>query len=196
MGGGEYARQNGSILWNVLFVRPVHDWEVEEVSRFFEMLYSLNIRCEGEDKLCWIPRRHKSFEVKSYYTVLSSLVQSSFPWKSIWKVKVPLRVAFFVWTATLGKILTLDNLCKRNIIVMEWCYMCKASGEFIDNLFMHCMVATELWSMILQLFGVVEFMPRSVKDMLGSWRGQKGNQTLIPIWGMAHLNVMWCVWRE
>jgi hypothetical protein len=44
--------------------------------------------------------------------VLSSSKQSSFMWKSIWKVKVPPRVAFFVWTATLGKILTLDNLRK------------------------------------------------------------------------------------
>jgi hypothetical protein len=57
--------------------------------------------------------------VKSFYQVLSTPVQSTFPWNSIWKVKVPLRVAFFVWTATLGKILTLDNLRKRNIIVME-----------------------------------------------------------------------------
>jgi hypothetical protein len=57
----------------------MHDWEVEEVSRFFEMLYSLKIRCEGDDKLCWIPGHHKSFEVKSYYKVLSNLVQSSFP---------------------------------------------------------------------------------------------------------------------
>jgi len=31
-------RQNGTILWNILFSRPVHDWEVEVVSRFFEML--------------------------------------------------------------------------------------------------------------------------------------------------------------
>jgi len=74
--------------------------------------------------------------------------------------------------------------------------MCKASGESIDHLFMHCMVARELWSMILQLFGVVWVMPRSVKDMLGSWKGQKGNHTLIPIWRMAPLCVMWCVWRE
>jgi hypothetical protein len=74
--------------------------------------------------------------------------------------------------------------------------MCKASGESIDYLFMHCMVATELWSMILQLFGVVWVMLRSVKDMLGSWRGQKGNQTVISIWRMAPLCVMWCVWKE
>jgi hypothetical protein len=74
--------------------------------------------------------------------------------------------------------------------------MCKSSGESIDHLFLHCMVATELWRTILQMFEVEWIMPRSVKDMLGSWRGQKGNQTLIPIWRMAPLCLMWCVWRE
>jgi hypothetical protein len=39
-------------------------------------------------------------------------------------------------------------------------------------------------------------MPRLVKDMLGSWRGQKGNRTWLPIWRMAPLCLMWCVWRE
>jgi hypothetical protein len=57
--------------------------------------------------------------------VLSLPIRSSFLWKSIWKAKVPPRVAFFVWSTTLGKILTLDTLRKRNIIMMEWCYMCK-----------------------------------------------------------------------
>ena len=30
--------------------------------------------------------------------------------KSIWKVKVPTKVAFFAWIAALGNILTIDNL--------------------------------------------------------------------------------------
>jgi hypothetical protein len=93
--------QNSTILWNILFTRPVHDWEVEVVSRFFDLMYSFKVRYEGEDKICWIPSRRKSFEVKSYYKVF---IYSCFSWKSIWKVKVPPRVAFFVWTATLGKI--------------------------------------------------------------------------------------------
>jgi hypothetical protein len=101
-----------------------------------------------------------------------------------------------VWTATLGKILTLDNLRKMNIIVMEWCYMCKTCDEFINHLFLHCMVATELWNTILQLFGVVWVMPRSVKEMLGSWRGQGGNRLLMPIWRIAPLCLMWCLWKE
>jgi hypothetical protein len=46
--------------------------------------------------------------------------------------------AFFVWTTSLGKILMLDNLRKRNVMMVEWCCMCKKSGEFIDHLLIHC----------------------------------------------------------
>jgi hypothetical protein len=80
----------------------------------------------------------------------------------IWKVKALPRLAFFVWTAALGKILTLDNLRKRrkmNIMVMEWCYICKQCGESTDHLLLHCEVAHELWNMFFQLFGVNWVMP-------------------------------------
>jgi hypothetical protein len=36
-----------------------------------------------------------------------------------------------VCTAVLGKILTMDNLRKKHIIVTEWCYICKKNGELI-----------------------------------------------------------------
>jgi hypothetical protein len=68
---------------------------------------------------------------------------------------VPPRVTFFTWTAVLGKMLTMDNLRKKNIIVMEWCCMCKKSEESIDHLFLHCEVAIEVWNMVCQLFGVM-----------------------------------------
>jgi hypothetical protein len=35
--------QNGNIYWNIIFTRPVHDWEVEAVLGFFEM-YSQRVR--------------------------------------------------------------------------------------------------------------------------------------------------------
>jgi hypothetical protein len=37
----------------------------------------------------------------------------SVSWKSVWRTKVPLRVALFVWSAALRQILTMDNLRKR-----------------------------------------------------------------------------------
>jgi hypothetical protein len=44
---------DGTIHWNILFTRSVHDWEVEVVSKFFE-LYSQRVKHGGEDTICWI----------------------------------------------------------------------------------------------------------------------------------------------
>jgi hypothetical protein len=97
----------------------IGNWELEEVSRFFELLYSQQIRHGKVDKICWIPSKRKNFEVKSYYKVKANLEPVDGPWKIIWKSKVPLRVTFFVWMAVLGKVIMIDNLRKKNIIVME-----------------------------------------------------------------------------
>jgi hypothetical protein len=64
-----------------------------------------------------------------------------FPWKSDWKTKVPLMVAFFVWSTALGKIFTMENLQKRHVIVVDRCCMCKKNGESVDHLLIHSEVA-------------------------------------------------------
>ena len=55
----------------------------------------------------------RGFVVSSYYRVLASVSDLSFPWRSIWKPKVPCKVVFFVWIVALGNILTIDNLQKE-----------------------------------------------------------------------------------
>jgi hypothetical protein len=74
--------------------------------------------------------------------------------------------------------------------------MCKKCGESIDHLLLHCEVATELWSSLFQLFGVAWVMPRRVRELLVSWRGQLGNRTALKMWRLAPLCLMWCIWRE
>jgi hypothetical protein len=90
----------------------------------------------------------------------------------------------------------MDNLCKKNIIVMDWCCMCKKSRESINHLLLHCEVAIEVWNMVFRLFGGMWVMQGRLKDCLGSWQGQKGNSIVIQIWRMTPLCVMWCLWRE
>jgi hypothetical protein len=55
----------------------------------------------GVDRICWSPSKRKLFEVSSFFDVLSISLDRyeagcSFPWKGIWKVKVPRRVSFFL----------------------------------------------------------------------------------------------------
>jgi hypothetical protein len=127
-----------------------------------------------DDRLVWNFSKRGLFEVKSYYGVLNRKDGPSFPWKSIWRVKTLARVALFVWIATLGKILTNDNLQKRNVVVIEWCCMYKKSGESIEHLLLHCEVGRDLWSYIISLFGVEWVMPRMVLELLTSWGASFG----------------------
>ena len=44
--------------------------------------------------------------------------------------KVPRNISFFLWAASLGKILTTDNLWKRHLLIVDWCYTYKQGIYF------------------------------------------------------------------
>ena len=83
-----------------------------------DIFYSSKVWGVGLDKVCWKLAKSGGFEVRSFY--LSFYPPTLFfPWRLVWQLKVPPRVAFFSWIALLGKILTTDNLRKRCIIVLD-----------------------------------------------------------------------------
>jgi hypothetical protein len=188
--------QNGVPHWDVRFNRLLHDWEVETFQVMIGLLYSVKVHQHQEDRVCWGPSRSGCFEVKSYYKILSLNTSLRFPWKSIWKVGAPPRVAFFVWTAAHGKILTMDNLRKRRICIVDWCCMCKHSGESPNHLLLQCETAQSLWSMVFCLFGVIWVMPGSVVEVMASWMGSFRKSRHADVWGAVPLCVMWVLWRE
>jgi hypothetical protein len=53
-------------------------------------------------------------------------------------------VAFFTWSIALGKILIMDNLRKRHVIVVDWRCVYKKSGESVDRLLLHYEIANAL----------------------------------------------------
>jgi hypothetical protein len=184
---------NGVTQWNVLFTRQIQDWEMEMILSFFERLYSTLVRHGQGDRLVWNPSKRGLFEARSYYEVLIRKNGPSFPWKSIWRVKALTMVAFFVWSTALSKILTHENLRKRNIVVIEWCYMCKKNGESMNHLLLHCEVVCELWSYIFTLFGIEWVMPRTVLELFTSWGASGGYGRAKEAWQLA---LLCCIWRE
>ena len=153
----------------VCFFRGVRVREVEAMSSFMETINGSSIRGFGEDKMCWIPSKDKGFMVNDYYRILV----------------IPSRVAFFVWIVALGKCLMIDNLRKRKVWILDWCYMCKSNGESVDHLFLPCPVAMDLWSMVLGLFGVTWVLPHTVLGLLGCWQGSFGCHRNGYIWSIV-----------
>ena len=103
----------------------MNDQESQSLDSFMDLIYSTKVQGVCCNNLCWKLVSSRGFKVSGYYHSISPSTGISFPWKMVWQSKVPPRVAFFSWTAALGKILTIDNLWKRHFVVLEWCFMCK-----------------------------------------------------------------------
>jgi hypothetical protein len=179
---------SGSCQWNVSFLRSLNDWEMDDLVSFHNLLYAHNLD-GGIDKIWRVPDRKGKYAVKSFYNVLISRDCSPFPRKSIWRTKAPPRVAFFVWSAVLGKILTLDNLMKKNMVLVNRYGMCKNDEESIDHLFLHCESAHLLWNAFFSCFGLAWAMPRGVAHLLSSWwSGGRPHNAMV--WKMVPLCIM------
>lgn len=61
--------------------------------------------------------------------------------------------AFFGFHTSLGRILALDNLIKRFMIIVIWGCMSKPSGKYVEHILLHYSVARELC-----LFGINHVM--------------------------------------
>ena len=74
--------------------------------------------------------------------------------------------------------------------------MCKRNGESIDHLFLHCPFASDLWFMVLGLFGVSWVMPHTVLGLLWCWQGNFGRHRNGYIWSIIPHCLLWCLWKE
>ena len=81
--------KSSTLQWDVCFVCRVQDWEVDTITVFMDLLYSVKIRQDEADALCWNPSSRDIIGVKSFYKVLQSGAANHFPWKAVWKSKTP-----------------------------------------------------------------------------------------------------------
>ena len=86
---------------------------------------------------------------------------------------------FFMWTATHGQILTLDNFMLLGRPLANLCCMCCYNEEYVDHLLISYSLAHSLWMHLIQLFGIDWVMPSSVVDLLCC--GTIGLGNIIPI---------------
>jgi hypothetical protein len=93
--------------------------------------------------------------------------QVSVPYKFLWKSKLPQKIKIFIWLVVRNKILTKDNLKKRNWKGSQECCFC-GGDESIDHLFFHYPIARYVWRVIQVALNLVE-IPRSISNLCDKW---------------------------
>lgn len=73
---------DGHAVWDIPFLRAANDWELEDFSAFFSLLYGMVIR-RGTEDLSWMGSKDGAFTVKSMYTLLVGRNSLAFLWKGV-----------------------------------------------------------------------------------------------------------------
>ena len=66
----------------------------------------------------------------------------------------------------------------------------KSNRESVDHLFLHCIIAWELWTIVFFLFGESLVMLRSAIKLLARWKEHSGKWGILKIWKAIYLVLM------
>ena len=101
------------------------------MENFLHIIQPLKVFANRVYKLILRGRISGNNSVKLMYEMLNrpAILPSLFPDHSIWNPMVPLKVGIFAWEASWGKVLTLDQLKRRERPLANKCYLCERGGD-------------------------------------------------------------------
>lgn len=184
--------------WNIVFRRNLNDWELQSVAELWETLEAFQGLTEEEDVLMWKSHKSGAFSVKIAYHFINTIANPTqgWPWKQIWRVRVPKKVLCFTWLVAREAVLTQDNLIRRGIQLQARCSLCGKDGESASHLFIHCPVTTQLWHFYLNLAGISWTMPNNTTSLLSSWNNGGANIKQKKWWKVVLACIWWVIWKE
>lgn len=143
--------------WNLSYRRLLNDWEITRITEFYKTLDQFKGTSLSEDCILWQGNRQGTFSIKSAYKEfnVSNNQIDCWPWKLIWKVKIPYKVACFTWLLARKAVLTQDILIRRGFHLCSKCYLCGEEAETISHLFLHCRIIEQLWRIFINLKGIM-----------------------------------------
>ena len=107
---------------------------------------------------------------------------------SLWKIKIPPRVHYFLWLFSKNKVLTRDNLGKRRKVEDSTCLFC-TEHESVYHLFFTCAVARQMWVVLSRTCEVQ--LGDSFESIGRFWLSNKRNGVVNIITSAA----IWCLWK-
>ena len=143
---------------------------------------------ESDDALIWQHENKGVYSTSSLYSIINfrGVIPVFIP--SIWSLLVPPKIHIFLWLMSHNKMMTRDNMQKREMDKPLDCVFCKEK-ETITHLFHECVVAKEIWASISASFGAK--LGDNLESVSRFWVSQNKNSALNTICACT----LWCIWK-
>ena len=139
------------------------------------------------DSPVWGLESNGQYSVKSFYKMIDFGGISSHIKDFISKIKVPSNIHILLWQMYNNKSLTRDNLAKRRHVEDRMCVFC-AEPESIQHLLFDCIIATEIWAVIVEAFKITP--PASFESLSYFWKKRKQCEAI----NIATSATLWFLW--
>jgi hypothetical protein len=151
-------------------------------------LASTIVFCEEEDALVWKFSSKGIYTSQSLYKVINIRGVIPIHTPNIWSLNIPARIHFFHWLLFKNKVLTRDNLAKRQHVEDKRCLFCDEL-ESSQHIFFDCVVAKKMWGIISDIVG--RDMGTSFQNIDVCWLSNRKFSAVNIISSAA----LWGVWK-
>ena len=81
--------------WNLRFIKPFNDWEMEEIQRLISLISSKNISHRERGKIFWLVDKKGKYTVKANYRHLEGDTFEAISARLIWNNCIPPKASVF-----------------------------------------------------------------------------------------------------
>jgi hypothetical protein len=120
--------------------------EIQECVALWELVSRVRLEENSEDTIRWRWTSNGEYTTKSAYHIQFEGGYSKLKLMPIWRAKAEHKCRFFAWTLIHKKILTANNLAKRNWTNDPICKLCGNEPETPAHLCKDCPYSKQVWS--------------------------------------------------
>ena len=118
--------------------------------------------------------------------------------RELWKTRAPPKVKFFRWLAFHGRLWTADRRRRHGLQDCDACVLCGQASETVEHLFLGCVLARQVWYLLLSPLGLASLTP-DADVRFGHWWIRQRKRLDAPaqqLFDSMILLVAWVLWKE
>lgn len=134
--------------------------------------------------------------MSSCYGQVSNIRVESGLWRNVWYNGTPPKVQFFMWTAVLEKISTMDSLWRKGFYLPSICLFYYCESESASHLLINCPFSWEIWCGLTRDYGTTFIASSNLIGLIGRWTNPALSCFGKQIWRIVLAAVCWAIWNE